>query len=229
MKVATLGQGTKVLELVNQKEVSSKRLQYLLDSGLIADLLDSKGDIDRTEFQKVLGLLRQADGSTQDGSAPAQTFLRRVAKMSLPEQAEPFNPYHFFQTRKGLLVCDGVLPHVRPPNPLQSFPTLGIELFDLISNANDQEIMSELTTSHIFDEDVFWSHLAGMVERQWNGEEGPLLTNGYANIFYVRDQSAEVFRVGAERNADNRRWEVFAYPLNARQWREGVRAFSRSC
>lgn len=57
MKNATLGQGIKILSLVEQKEVPREQLQELLASGLLADLLDADVDaIDRDAFRKIVGL-----------------------------------------------------------------------------------------------------------------------------------------------------------------------------
>lgn len=57
MNLTTLGQGAKVLELILQKETNSEQMQNLLESGLLADLLDANvGSINREDFRKLLGL-----------------------------------------------------------------------------------------------------------------------------------------------------------------------------
>lgn len=55
---ATLGQGIKVLQLIRDKETPTPQLQALLDTGLMADLLDANTtmDIDRNAFRAVIGL-----------------------------------------------------------------------------------------------------------------------------------------------------------------------------
>jgi hypothetical protein len=71
------------------------------------------------------------------------------------------------------------------------------------------------------------SELFAMMERQANGESGELLTNGYANIFYVRDidGTLRAVRVGWYGGG----WFVGAYsvgrPLG---WRAGRCVFSRN-
>ena len=55
MKKATLAQGNQVLSLILQKNLSSERLQRLLASGLLSDLLDvDPEEIDRGELGEVL-------------------------------------------------------------------------------------------------------------------------------------------------------------------------------
>lgn len=57
MSLTTLGQGAKVIELILQKETPAKQMQDLLESGLLADLLDANvGSVNREDFRKLLGL-----------------------------------------------------------------------------------------------------------------------------------------------------------------------------
>lgn len=57
MNLATLGQGAKVIELILQKETPAKQMQELLETGLLADLLDANVDtVNREDFRKLLGL-----------------------------------------------------------------------------------------------------------------------------------------------------------------------------
>lgn len=57
MNLTTLGQGVKVMELILQKEVPAEQMQDLLQSGLLADLLDANiGSVNREDFRKLLGL-----------------------------------------------------------------------------------------------------------------------------------------------------------------------------
>ena len=56
-KDATLGQGIKMLTLIEQKETPCEQLQKILASWLLSDLLDANVDgVDRNAFQQVIGL-----------------------------------------------------------------------------------------------------------------------------------------------------------------------------
>lgn len=66
-----------------------------------------------------------------------------------------------------------------------------------------------------------------LMEKQPNGENGALLTNGYANIFYVRDQHGvlRAVRVGW----DDGGWDVRAGSVEIPDmWHDGSRVFSRN-
>jgi hypothetical protein len=57
MKPATLGQASYVLDLLREKNVSSAKLQSIIDRGLLSDLIDADPDkIDRAKFRALLGV-----------------------------------------------------------------------------------------------------------------------------------------------------------------------------
>jgi hypothetical protein len=58
-----------------------------------------------------------------------------------------------------------------------------------------------------------------------NGEDGNLLTTGYANIFYVCVEG-KVSAVSVRWHSGIRKWRVYAGPLFGRRWHDGYRAFS---
>ena len=65
MNDATLAQGNQVLNLILQQNVPVERLQNLLASGLLSDLLkaESPEEIDRWEFQQLIGLCKKKNGT----------------------------------------------------------------------------------------------------------------------------------------------------------------------
>lgn len=76
MKEATLAQGNQVLNLILQKKASSEKIQKLIASGLLSDLLDA--DLDRVErlgFRKILGLLSFQHDKAKDGWELADNAL----------------------------------------------------------------------------------------------------------------------------------------------------------
>jgi len=66
-----------------------------------------------------------------------------------------------------------------------------------------------------------------LMEKQGNGEDGVLLTNGYANIFYIRDAKGVLWAVLC-------RWGVLGWYVRAfsvespGRWDAGCRVFSRN-
>ena len=71
------------------------------------------------------------------------------------------------------------------------------------------------------------SQMYALMARQANGQEGVLLTNGWANIFYVRDINGELRAVRVR--WDGRGWFVDAYSVTyPNGWYDGNRVFSRN-
>ncbi|MBI3633026.1 MAG: hypothetical protein HY226_01920 [Candidatus Vogelbacteria bacterium] len=139
----------------------------------------------------------------------------------------------FFKTRDGLYVW-GAFRNLMDSNwlasSIQTIPQTKISYYDLKKSANDFQIQKEFEdnkTPFIFENlGVFLAVLAGLILAQWNNEkEGPLLANGYANLFYVRIGSV-VFTVGVDWDSGGRSWDVDAYPRDGIEWGAGRRVFS---
>ncbi|MEK7660400.1 MAG: hypothetical protein AAB343_04325 [Patescibacteria group bacterium] len=72
------------------------------------------------------------------------------------------------------------------------------------------------------------SHVFSLMEAQGKGEDGVLLTNGYANIFYVKDRKGVLRTVYVYWHDDG--WNVNAYSVeDPDRWGDGDRVFSRNC
>ncbi len=79
------------------------------------------------------------------------------------------------------------------------------------------EEKSETTLAEIFS----------LMEKQPSGEQGKLLTNGYANIFYVRDAKGVLCAVYVRWSEDG--WSVFAFSISFPfRWFGGRQIFSRN-
>lgn len=66
-----------------------------------------------------------------------------------------------------------------------------------------------------------------LMEKQKNGEDGVLLNNGYANIFYIRDQNGVLRAVHV--HWDGGGWYVDAYSVeDPYGWGDGYQVFSRN-
>ncbi len=79
------------------------------------------------------------------------------------------------------------------------------------------EAKAETTLTELYD----------LLKKQASGEEGVLLTNGYANIFYIRDTSDVLRAVSVDWHAGG--WSVFALSVeDPDDWGAGRRVFSRN-
>jgi len=159
-----------------------------------------------------------------------QKFLSHVSDISLPAIKKQFNPNEFYKNREGLWVSNGFHERILPvASPVKSVAAKRVPMFDIIKQANDDEIRAQLPKNHVFEgTSAFCAYLAGMISRQPNGEEGNLLNNGYTNIFYVQT-SGGVFAVFADWDAGDREWYVYAWSLGGPRWNAGGRVFSSNC
>lgn len=93
----------------------------------------------------------------------------------------------------------------------------------LLKSSVDGPILAELGDA----QETALAQVYALMERQPKGESGALLTNGYANIFYIRDVNGTLRAVNVDSGSDG--WGVFArsvdYPL---RWRGDRRVFSRN-
>ena len=72
------------------------------------------------------------------------------------------------------------------------------------------------------------AHMFHLLRQQAHREEGILLTNGYANIFYVRDRNGTLWAVSAFWFSVYRYWNVEAYSVGSPdRWSGGYQVFSR--
>lgn len=71
------------------------------------------------------------------------------------------------------------------------------------------------------------SEMFSLMEKQKHGEDGVLLNNGYANIFYIKDQNGVLRSVYVYWDVVG--WGVFAYSVvRPDRWRGGCQVFSRN-
>jgi len=178
-----------------------------------------KGSLDP---EKVMRAVQEMiDGGTREHFCPADTI-------TLPASKKRFNPDEYYQTCDGLYVWDDFSDRIIPAtSPIRQVPEMEVRAFDLDKSMNDAEIRAKLPKGHVFeDASIFCAHLGGMIDRQPKGKEGDLLSNGYANIFYVRGKANEVFAVHVYWNAGHREWLVYTNPLADYSRDAGNRVFS---
>ncbi len=149
-----------------------------------------------------------------------KSVLNFHEEVLVPPLLKRFVPNEFFTTRKGLYLWNDMQRVLRDAQIVE--PTQGavkFRSFNLAKNAYDREIKTELPGNH---EVELWQ-IAELIEAQKSGEDGPLLTNGYANIFYVAG-----YAVSVRWNAVDREWHVGGWALGVGRWGAGGRVFSRN-
>ncbi len=83
-----------------------------------------------------------------------------------------------------------------------------IKVHKLLQSSLDAPIMTELGDPTVYSTTL--ADMWAMLEKQANGEEGALLVNGYANIFYIHDTEGNLWAVYAYWGAGDGGWGVEA-------------------
>lgn len=95
----------------------------------------------------------------------------------------------------------------------------------LRKSSTDGPIIAELGGEE--KSETMLSDTFSLMEKQKNGEDGALLSNGYANIFYIKDRAGVLRAVDVRWHDDG--WYVYAYSVeNPNRWDDGSQVFSRN-
>ena len=109
------------------------------------------------------------------------------------------------------------------PKVEENIQATDLRVHKLLRNSKDLGIRAEIGEDK---EETNLAHLHQCLKRQGNGEEGALLTNGYANIFYVRDTNGNLWAVSAYWYDDG--WRLRADSVGySDDWYAGSQVFSR--
>lgn len=156
-----------------------------------------------------------------------EPHLGRLTPVTLPKSAR--NLYRFFSNREGLEEA-GVHkaleevskenlgfrrfhaehPRLRQPSKLYPDPvnehvfmseTSTIAYADTVEWTSDALILAELPRGAVYEDMLLClSHIATLIDQQWDGREGQLLTGGSLNQFYSIDSRGEFSVVCVEWN-----------------------------
>jgi len=86
-----------------------------------------------------------------------------------------------------------------------------LRVHKLIKASVDTPIIAELSGEEVAETTL--AQMWQMLAKQGHGEDGPLLTNGYWNIFYVRDAKGTLWAVSADWYSGFHYWSVEAYSV----------------
>ncbi len=154
--------------------------------------------------------------------ADTNKLLDEVERKVVLVQTEKRDPKEFFKDREGLSVwssfVDRVLVKAEAVEKEREFP---ISFYKLLEDSDDEAIEKALPENHIFSESEVSAIIAELISKQEKGEEGNLLNNGYANLFYTPS-----FVVGVYWDSFDGSWYVDAWHRGSRRWRAGRRVFS---
>ena len=108
----------------------------------------------------------------------------------------------------------------------ENVPAADLMLFVLRESSRDIPIIAELGGEEI--KEVKLAQIWELLKRQARGESGVLLTNGFANIFYVRDVNGELWAVGVCWRSTTHGWLIDALTVDyPNVWFRGSLVISR--
>lgn len=141
--------------------------------------------------------------------------VKKEIKVVVPAK---YNPKEFFKNRDGLYIWSSFSDTVLKKAKSATISLLSISSYDLLKTSYDKDIEAELPKNHIFSETDVCAIIAGLIEKQPNGEEGTLLNTGYANLFYTKSRVVLVYWSVGE-------WDVSVW-CREDDWGSGHRVFS---
>lgn len=112
------------------------------------------------------------------------------------------------------------------PDSIPGFEGL-LRKTQLTKSMFDSEILAELNNPQPFTVSEFAAIICELLSRQPNSEDGQLLNNGYANIFYVKLEDERVVAVVVHWSSDARGWRLNACAFVDCKWDVGHCVFSR--
>lgn len=87
-----------------------------------------------------------------------------------------------------------------------------LRAWTLKKDSRDDLIIADLGGEEAAESTV--AEMIALMRAQGRGQKGILLTNGYSNIFYIRDAKGVLWAVRCRWRSDGRYWYVSAYPLS---------------
>ena len=216
MKNATLRQAGKILKLLS--DTPNEQIQAIINSGLLTDLRDGNiSEVDRDEFRKILGL--------------KPNLLELISTMTIPARREKFIASNYFIIDAGekTKVKISYLGDNFRTNFLNKTEEISLEntlrYHKLLKRSVDKPIIAELGGKEKAETTL--TEMFALMEKQGSGESGELLTNGYSNIFYIRDSAGALWAVRCDWDDDG--WHVAAGSVeDPLKWHGGRRVFSRN-
>jgi hypothetical protein len=226
MKTATLEQFEKLMAVVLGKihGMPSEQMQSLIESGALSDVFEANfNSFDREAHRKVLGL--------KPLNPPAPPLLIALGTSTVFSTVTPFVARkHFVQNtdKKAPVKISFVSDYFKECFYGKTEDVFGgstLNYGKLSRSSVDGPIIAELGGEA--KSVTTLTEIYSLMEVQPNGESGPLLTNGYANIFYVRDVKGVLRAVGVCWSGGG--WYVGAGGVaRPSAWDDGRQVFSRN-
>jgi len=212
MKVKVFG----MLAAIQVKVISTlQEIAKPTDEGILGWLLTDGAQA------VIIKACQAAWGVLVDGYERAIHFLLPLDSITVALPAD-HNPNEFYQTRSGLWVSEDFRSRVvAKAKPSPAGTSFKLDRATLAKNLTDSEIEVALPVAHIFSETEVCAIVVALIAEQLEGQEGTLLNNSCANLFFTASCV-----VGVRWFAGDRGWGVGAWTLDDCQWSAGGQVFS---
>ena len=207
--------------------VLSRALRQFI-SGPLNQLLVNLGGEDGVEWEKALKRFLRRENPWE--APPPKSLFEPFGTVAIPAAAEPFVVSDRFVVGTGRGVAVKVsfvgdnFRRLFGEMTAAAGPEQLLRYAKLLRRSVDEPIIAELGGEEAVETSlsIFWA----LIERQPNGERGPLLTDGCANVFYVRDARNVLWAVYVLWSSDG--WDVDANEVaDPHPWGGGSQVFSR--
>ena len=135
----------------------------------------------------------------------------------------------YWQTREGLYVHPSFTKHILPYAKGDATADISkVDFIDLPKNMSDSGIIATyLGGMEEAKRNAFTlNQVQALIDKQWTGCDGQLLTNGYANLFYVLGKDGVLFALNVFRDVGE--WGVSDWTLGGYgRWGAGYRVFRK--
>lgn len=225
MKEAISGPMFDMIAEVRRQETSVEQLQELMETGLFADLLKAKAKaIDRNAFRQLVGL-KPLDAPKLEllldpvsATVLLATTDRFIARDKFVVNTKNNAPVKI--SGLGSNFKEWLLDKIEEPKPASTLRPYLLKRSSVdgpIIAELGGEAKSETTLAEIYE----------IMEMQRNGEDGMMLNDGCANIFYVRDKRSVLRAVSVcWRDVG---WYVYARSVESSlEWFGGRHVLSRN-
>lgn len=148
-----------------------------------------------------------------------ESIFKSVRENMVVQVPKGYKPKEFFKDREGLYVWNSFIDNILENTTSTVQKSFKISFFSLIKSATDEEIEDGLPKKHLFSETEVCAIIAGLIEKQPKGEDGPLQNNGYWNLFYTKSRVVRVVWDGGG-------WDVSGWSRGDDTWIGDSRVFS---
>ncbi len=155
-----------------------------------------------------------------------QHFTVTSQNIQIPQQT--FSKNEFFK-KKFIWMSDNfgkdILPEIEEIITPASYVLTSLKLNRSLSDSSIRKILGkdEVVSLHQWAQET-----CALMEEQSEGQAGPLLTDGYANVRYVQSSSGTILAIGVLWIDGVRQWYCCAWELDISLWSDDCGFFIRS-